>query len=83
MCNLPPLFASIPLRKEVKAAIRAQAAQVATVMADLDVLSAHVIQDVLGVLTPAQIQKLGANGGNAAAKIDRFVSGMTRHRGKG
>ena len=65
-----------------EAAIRAQAAQVSAVKAELDVLRAHLIQDILGVLTPAQIQQLTANGGSAAAKIDRFVSRMTRHRGK-
>lgn len=66
-----------------EAAIRAQAAQVSTVKADLAVLRAHLIQDILGVLTPAQVQQLTANGGSAAGKIDRFVSRMTRHRAKG
>ena len=66
-----------------EAAIRAQAAQVSAVKADLAVLRAHLIQDILAVLTPAQIQQLSANGGSPAAKIDRFVSRMTRHRRKG
>lgn len=66
-----------------EAAVRAQEAQVSAVKADLDVLRAHLIQDILGVLTPAQIQQLTAHGGSAAAKIDRFVSRMTRHQAKG
>jgi len=55
-------------------AIRAQAAKVASLGADLAVQRAHLIREIRGVLTPEQIQKLTDNSDAANARIDRFLS---------
>lgn len=55
-------------------AIRAQAAKVASLGADLAVHRAHLVQEIRGVLTPEQIQKLSDNSDAANARIDRFFS---------
>lgn len=66
------------------AAIRAQAAQTSVTEGDLAVQRAHLIREILDLLTPEQIQKLSEKGDDAAAaKIDRFMCRMTRHRAKG
>lgn len=57
-----------------EAAIRAQAEKVATIGADLAVERAHLIQEVRGVLTPDQIQKLAEVKDDLVnAKIDRLL----------
>jgi len=54
-------------------AIRAQAAKVASLEADLAVQRAHVAHDIRGVLTPDQIQKLKDMQANADARFDEFL----------
>jgi Spy/CpxP family protein refolding chaperone len=64
-------------------AIRAQAAKVSAVGADLAVQRAHLIQDIRSVLTQEQVQKLSqADDDVASAKIDRFLSRFSRHGAK-
>jgi periplasmic protein CpxP/Spy len=56
-----------------EAAIRAQAAKVASLEADLAVERAHVAHEIRAVLTPAQIQKLKDMQIDADARIDGFL----------
>jgi periplasmic protein CpxP/Spy len=56
-----------------EAAIRAQAAKVASLEADLAVERAHVAHDIRAVLTPEQIQKLKDMQIDADARIDGFL----------
>jgi Spy/CpxP family protein refolding chaperone len=53
-----------------EAAIRAQAAKVASLEADLAVQRAHVVHDLRAVLTPEQIQKLKEMQIDADARLD-------------
>jgi Spy/CpxP family protein refolding chaperone len=53
-------------------AIRAQAAKVASLQADLAVQRAHVSHDIRAVLTPEQIQKLQDIRAKADARFDGF-----------
>lgn len=56
-----------------EAAIRAQAASVSSIGADLAVQRAHMIQDVRSLLTPEQIQKLAQVDDDVVnMKIDRL-----------
>jgi Spy/CpxP family protein refolding chaperone len=54
-------------------AIRAQAAKVASLEADLAVQRAHVSHDIRAVLTPDQLQKLKDMQVNVDARIDGFL----------
>lgn len=54
-------------------AIRAQAAKVASLEADLAVQRAHVAHDIRAVLTPGQLQKLKDMQINADARVDGFL----------
>ena len=54
-------------------AIRAQAAKVASLEADLAVQRAYVAHDIRGVLTPGQIQKLKDMQIDADARFDGFL----------
>jgi len=56
-----------------EAAIRAQAAKVASLEADLAVERAHVAHEIRAVLTPVQIQKLKDMQIDADARIDGFL----------
>lgn len=56
-----------------EAAIRAEAAKVASLEADLAVERAHVAHDIRAVLTPEQIQKLKDMQINADARVDGFL----------
>jgi len=53
-----------------EAAIRAQAAKVASLQADLAVERAHIAHDIRAVLTPEQIQKLKELQAQADARVD-------------
>ena len=55
-----------------ESAIRAQAAKVASLQADLAVQRAHMSQDIRAVLTPEQIQKLNDMKTKADARFDGF-----------
>jgi protein CpxP len=54
-------------------AIRAEAAKVASLEADLAVARAHGVHDIRGVLTPEQIQKLKDLQIDADARVDGFL----------
>ena len=54
-------------------AIRAQAAKLASLQADLAVQRAHVAHDIRAVLTPEQLQKLKEMQVNADARVDGFL----------
>jgi protein CpxP len=54
-------------------AIRAEAAKVATLEADLAVQRAHVVHDIRAVLTPGQIQKLKDMQIDADARFDGLL----------
>jgi len=54
-------------------AIRAQAAKVASLEADLAVQRAHVAHDIRAVLTPEQLQKLKDMQINVDARVDGFL----------
>jgi len=54
-------------------AIRAQAAKVASLEADLAVQRAHIAHDIRAVLTPDQLQKLKDMQVNADARVDRVL----------
>ncbi|MGD1018056.1 MAG: Spy/CpxP family protein refolding chaperone [Verrucomicrobiia bacterium] len=54
-------------------AIRAEAAKVASLEADLAVQRAHVVHDIRAVLTPGQIQKLKDMQVDADARFDGFL----------
>jgi protein CpxP len=56
-----------------EAAIRAQAAKVASLEADLAVQRAHVAHEIRAVLTPGQLQKLKDMQTDADARIDGFL----------
>jgi protein CpxP len=56
-----------------EAAIRAQAAKVASLEADLAVERAHVAHDIRAVLTPVQIQKLKDMQIDADERFDAFL----------
>ena len=70
------------LRKTIHAApvnepaIRAQAARVAQVEADLDVKRAHVSERIRAALTPQQIEKLKELGANWDARVDSALQGI-------
>jgi Spy/CpxP family protein refolding chaperone len=55
-----------------ESAIRAEAAKVASLQADLAVQRAHVSHDIQAVLTPDQIQKLQEMKAKADARFDGF-----------
>ena len=61
-----------------EAAIRAQAAKVASLEADLAVERAHVAHDIRAVLTPEQIQKLKDMQVSADARIDGFLQRIAK-----
>jgi len=61
-----------------ESAIRAQAAKLASLQADLDVVRAHVSHDIRAVLTPEQIQKLQERQVNVDARIDRFLQRVAK-----
>ena len=54
-------------------AVRAQAAKVASLEADLAVQRAHVAHEIRAVLTPGQLQKLKDMQTDADARIDGFL----------
>ena len=56
-----------------EAAIRAQAAKVASLEADLAVQRAHVAHEIRAVLTPGQLQKLKDMQTDVDARIDGFL----------
>ncbi len=56
-----------------ESAIRAQAVKVATLEADLAVQRAYVVQEVRGVLTPEQIEKLKEMQVDVDARIDQAL----------
>ena len=56
-----------------EAAIRAQAAKVASLEADLAVQRAHVAHEIHAVLTPAQLQKLKDMQIDVDARLDGFL----------
>ena len=61
-----------------ESAIRAQAAKVASLEADLAVQRAHVAHDIRAVLTPEQIQKLKEMQANRDARVDRFLNRIAK-----
>ena len=61
---------SVPVNE---AAIRAQAARVAQIEADLDVKRAHVSERIRGVLTPEQVEKLKQLAENVDANVDAIL----------
>ena len=60
-------------------AIRAQAAKVASVGADLAVERAHVAHEIRGVLTPEQIDKLKQMKVDADTRIDDGLARIAKH----
>ncbi len=63
------------------AAIRAQAAKVASVGADLAVASAHGFSELRAVLTPEQVQKI--SGGKGNRRVDMLLFRLAKGLGKG
>lgn len=63
-------------------AIRAQAAKVAAIEADLAVLHARIASQIRGLLTPEQIQKIGTFQGMMDGKIDGFMGHLFGHLGR-
>jgi Spy/CpxP family protein refolding chaperone len=63
------------IRAEIvdETAVRAQAAKVASLEADLAVQRAHVAHEIRGVLTPGQLQKLKDTQTDVDARIDGFL----------
>ena len=61
------------------AAIRAQAARVATVEADLAVERAHIVHDIKPVLTPAQLEKVAASQSDSDERFDAFLLQFAKH----
>jgi protein CpxP len=62
-----------------ESAIRAQAAKVASLEADLAVQRAHVSHDIRGVLTPEQIETLQEMQVDTDARIDAGLSRIAKH----
>lgn len=62
-------------------AIRAQAAKVASVGADLAVASAHGFSELRAVLTPEQVQKI--SGGKGNRRVDMLLFRLAKGLGKG
>ena len=56
-----------------EAAIRAQAARVAQIEADLDVKRAYVSERIRAVLTPEQVEKLKQIAGTVDARVDALL----------
>jgi Spy/CpxP family protein refolding chaperone len=56
-----------------EAAIRAQAARVAQIVADLDVKRAHISERIRAVLTPEQVEKLKQIAGTVDAHVDAML----------
>jgi hypothetical protein len=56
-----------------EAAIRAQAARVAQIEADLDVRRAHISEQIRAVLTPEQVEKLKQIAGTVDAHVDAML----------
>lgn len=56
-----------------EAAIRAQAARVAQIEADLDVKRAHISERIRAVLTPEQVEKLTQIAGTVDAHVDAVL----------
>jgi len=65
-----------------ESAIRAQAAKVASVQADLAVVHAHVSHDIRALLTPEQVQKLQDMQVNVDDRIDRFLQRVAKRAGE-
>jgi Spy/CpxP family protein refolding chaperone len=63
-------------------AIRAQAAKVASLEADLAVQRAHVAHEIRAVLTPGQLQKLKDMQTDADARIDGFLQCIANRIGE-
>jgi len=61
-----------------ESAIRAQAAKVASLEADLAVQRAHVAHDIRAALTPDQIAKLKEMQANRDARVDAFLSRVAK-----
>ena len=61
-----------------ESAIRAQAARVASLEADLAVQRAHIAHDVRATLTPDQIEKLKELQANRDARVDAFLSRVAK-----
>ena len=61
-----------------ESAIRAEAAKVAKVGADLAVARAHVAHDIRGVLTPEQIKQLGDMKTDVDARIDHILDHVAK-----
>ncbi len=61
-----------------ESAIRAQAAKVASLQADLDVQRAHVSHDIRALLTPEQLQKLQDRQVNVDDRIDHFLQRVAK-----
>jgi len=73
------------LRQAVRAdelddkAIRAQAARVATIEADLAVERAHIVHDIKPVLTPAQLEKVATSQADSDERFDSFLLQFAKH----
>jgi len=73
------------LRQAVRAdelndtAIRAQAARVATIEADLAVERAHIVHDIKPVLTPAQLEKVATAQADSDERFDSFLLQFAKH----
>ena len=73
------------LRQAVRAdelndtAIRAQAARVATIEADLAVERAHIVHDIKPVLTAAQLEKVATSQADSDERFDSFLLQFAKH----